>query len=148
VDLTELVEAAVAEQAAGNRIETDLPDSAVVVRGWDPGLRMLVGNLVANAVRHGGPDGRVEVAVTDGPAPRLTVDDDGPGIPAEDRERIFEPFTRLDGAAGTGSGLGLALVAQQAGRHGADVSVEDSPLGGSRFVVTFSAPRTPRRARG
>jgi two-component system, OmpR family, sensor histidine kinase PrrB len=145
VDLTEVIEAAVAEQPSA-RIETDLPDAPVVVRGWDPGLRMLVGNLVANAVRHG-RQGRVEVALTDGPSPQLIVDDDGPGIPAQDRARIFEPFTRLGGAAGTGSGLGLALVAQQAGRHRADVSVEDSPLGGSRFVVTFTAPRTPPRAR-
>ena len=135
VDLTELVAEATAEQG-GAKLHADLPDDPVVVRGWDAGLRMLVGNLVQNAVRHGGPEGRVEVALTNGPAPQLTVDDDGPGIPEDARGRIFEPFTRLDTEA-PGSGLGLALVAQQAARHGAEVEVRDSPLGGSRFTVTF-----------
>jgi len=137
VDLADVVEAVVAEQA-DVPIETSLPDVPVVVSGWDAGLRMLVGNLVQNAVRHGGADGRVRVALSDGPRPCLIVDDAGPGIPAEDRGRIFEPFTRLD-TTGTGSGLGLALVAQQAGRHGAEVQVDDSPLGGARFAVTFPA---------
>jgi two-component system sensor histidine kinase PrrB len=147
VDLTELVAEATAEHA-GAQLHTDLPDGPVLVRGWDAGLRMLVGNLVQNAVRHGGAGGRVEVALTDGPVPRLTVDDQGPGIPEDERERIFEPFTRLDGVTSPGSGLGLALVAQQAERHGADVAIEESPLGGSRFSVTFPARRTPPPTRG
>jgi two-component system, OmpR family, sensor histidine kinase PrrB len=147
VDLSELVAEATAEHSSAH-VRTDLPDGPVVVRGWDAGLRMLVGNLVQNAIRHGAPDGRVDVALTNGPAPRLIVDDDGPGIPADQRERIFEPFTRLDAVTSPGSGLGLALVAQQADRHGAEVEVEDSPLGGSRFVVTFPAGRTQPRARG
>jgi len=147
VDLSELVAEATAEQAAA-RVNSDLPDGPVMVRGWDAGLRMLVGNLVQNAVRHGGPDGRVDVTLTDGPLPRLTVDDDGPGIPEDQRGRIFEPFTRLDSVSSPGSGLGLALVAQQAERHGAQVAVEDSPLGGSRFSVTFPARRTPPQDRG
>jgi signal transduction histidine kinase len=66
----------------------------------------------------------------------ITVDDDGPGIPEADRERVFTPFTRLDPTA-PGSGLGLALVAQQAGHHGATVTIGDAPLGGARFVVRF-----------
>jgi signal transduction histidine kinase len=138
---------ATAEQA-GAHLHTDLPDGPVMVRGWDAGLRMLVGNLVQNAVRHGGADGRVDVTLTDGPVPRLVVDDDGPGIPEDQRERIFEPFTRLDSVTSPGSGLGLALVAQQAERHGAQVAVEESPLGGSRFSVTFPARRTPPPGRG
>jgi signal transduction histidine kinase len=140
VDLAEVVEAVVAEHP-GAPIETDVPDDPVLVRGWDAGLRMMVGNLVQNAVRHGGAGGRIEVALADGPSPRVSVDDAGPGIPEDARGRIFEPFTRLDTTT-AGSGLGLALVAQQARRHGAEVSVEDSPLGGSRFVVTF--PRAKR----
>jgi two-component system, OmpR family, sensor histidine kinase PrrB len=60
-------------------------------------------------------------------------------VAAADRARIFEPFARLDGAGGVGSGLGLALVAQQARHHGADVEVGDSPLGGARFAVAFPA---------
>ncbi len=66
----------------------------------------------------------------------LTVDDDGEGIPEGDRERIFEPFRRLDAAAGrAGTGLGLALVAQQVREHAATVRVETSPAGGARVVV-------------
>jgi len=139
VDLADIVAEATAEQSE-HGVVTDVPDDPVIVPGWDAGLRMLVGNLVQNAVRHGGPGGRVEVSLSGGAAPRLVVDDDGPGIPEDARERIFEPFTRLDTVA-PGSGLGLALVAQQARRHGAGVAVEDSPLGGSRFVVTFPARR-------
>ena len=103
---------------------------------------MLVENLIENAARHGRPDGRVRVSLAagdDGAGPRLVVDDDGPGIPEPDRDRIFEPFARLDGADRPGSGLGLALVAQQARHHGAGVEVGDSPLGGTRFAVAFPA---------
>ena len=70
----------------------------------------------------------------------LRVDDDGPGIAPEDRDRIFEPFARVDGTGRPGSGLGLALVAQQARHHGATVEVGESPLGGARFEVRFSPP--------
>ena len=63
-------------------------------------------------------------------------------MPAADRERIFEPFVRIDGVEAPGSGLGLALVAQQARHHGAAVEVGESPLGGARFTVRFgAAPR-------
>ena len=96
----------------------DLPDAPVVIRGWEPGLRLLVANLVTNAAHHGRPGGNVWVTLA-GP-PVLTVDDDGDGIPKGDRERIFEPFRRLEAAADRpGSGLGLALVAQQAREHAA-----------------------------
>jgi signal transduction histidine kinase len=136
VDLAEIVAGAAAAHPAA-AIDTDVPDGPVVVRGWEAGLRVLAGNLVANAVRHGRPGGRVRVALEGGAEPRLIVDDEGAGIPDADRARIFEPFTRLDGGQRPGSGLGLALVAQQARHHGATVVVERSPLGGARFVVTF-----------
>ena len=128
VDLGEVV-LSVAAQHPG--VEADVPEAPVVVRGWEPGLRLLVANLVTNAVRHGG--GHVRVALA---GRSLTVDDEGPGIPAADRERVFAPFERLDGA-GEGSGLGLALVAQQARDHGATVEVQDAPGGGARFIVRF-----------
>jgi signal transduction histidine kinase len=141
VDLSELVagvSAGVAAEYPRAQLEVDLPDGPVRVRGWDAGLRMLVGNLVANAVVHGGDAAHVRVALADGIRPRLTVEDDGPGVPGEARARIFEPFVRLDSAQRPGSGLGLALVAQQARHHGAQVGVDESPLGGARFVVTFA----------
>jgi signal transduction histidine kinase len=141
VDLTELVDevvTAAATRAPGVALTAALPDAPVVVDGWEPGLRIVVENLVTNAVRHGART--VHVALTAQPAATLTVDDDGPGVPDADRERIFTPFARLDATAGTpGSGLGLALVAQQAGHHGATVEVTRAPdpLGGARFTVRF-----------
>ena len=114
----------------------ELPDEPVVVHGWEPGLRMLVDNLIENAARHGG--GAVSVTLSgDGGRPSLFVDDDGSGVDEDERERIFEPFVRANGTSTPGSGLGLALVSQQVRAHGATVSVGASPLGGARFVVRF-----------
>src|SRR4051812_33371932 len=90
VDLTELVAEATAEQA-GAQLHTDLPDGPVFVRGWDAGLRMLVGNLVQNAVRHGGGDGRGGGTLAGGPGPRPGGGDAGPGTPAAPRGRGFGP---------------------------------------------------------
>jgi signal transduction histidine kinase len=114
-----------------------LPDDPVWVRGWEPGLRLLVDNLLENAARHGRPDGRVRVAVDPEPVVVLAVEDDGPGIAPEDRERIFEPFTRIEATEAPGSGLGLALVRQQVRAHHARIEVGDSPAGGARFEVRF-----------
>jgi two-component system sensor histidine kinase PrrB len=69
--------------------------------------------------------------------PVLHVDDDGGAVPEAERARIFEPFARVHGADRPGSGLGLALVDQQARHHGVRVAVGDSPLGGARFTVSF-----------
>lgn len=124
----------------GTTIEHEPPTEPVVVVGWEPGIRLILDNLVRNAVRHGRPGGTVRVTLDGGAAPRLLVEDDGPGIAPEDRERIFEPFTRVGDEVDQrpGSGLGLALVAQQVGHHDATIAVDASPaLGGARFVVTF-----------
>jgi signal transduction histidine kinase len=142
VDLADVV-AATVDAACARHPEvswsSELPNGPVVVRGWDTGLRMLVDNLVENAARHGKrPGGAVIVALREGPT--LIVDDDGPGVAPGDRERIFEPFVRANGASSEevpGSGLGLALVAQQVRDHGATVEVGESPLGGARFSVRF-----------
>ncbi|MBI4883593.1 MAG: HAMP domain-containing protein [Actinobacteria bacterium] len=104
-------------------------------------LRRLVRNLLDNAVRHA----RSVVGlgcVTDSGFVRLTVDDDGAGIAEADRFRVFERFTRLDEARTTGvggTGLGLAIAHDIVVRHGGSISVETSPLGGARFVVTLPA---------
>jgi two-component system, OmpR family, sensor histidine kinase PrrB len=143
LDLAELVDAAVVA-AAARHPRTDwraeLPGGPVVRDGWEPGLRSLVGNLLENAACHGRPGGAVRVTLTGGDRPELRVEDDGPGIPEADRERVFVPFARVEGTDRPGSGLGLALVAQQAQHHGATVAVEDSDdLGGARVVVRFGA---------
>jgi two-component system, OmpR family, sensor histidine kinase PrrB len=139
VDLADVVTRVVADTEArypGTTFALDLPDGPVLVRGWEPGLRLLVANLVTNAAHHGG--GKVWVSLA---GRELTVDDDGDGIPRRDRKRIFEPFRRLEAAADRpGSGLGLALVAQQAREHSATVRVDASPAGGARVTVAFGAP--------
>jgi two-component system OmpR family sensor kinase/two-component system sensor histidine kinase QseC len=109
------------------------------VPGDPAALLALLRNLVDNALRYG-PDGtRVRVQVgRDGLAVRLQVDDDGPGIPAAERERVFQRFVRgAGGSAEAGSGLGLAIVRQVAERHGATLALTDSPLGGLRVTVRF-----------
>lgn len=122
-------------------VSSRLPSGPVPVRGWEPGLRMLVDNLVENGARHGRPDGRVRVTVDALPdGVRLEVEDDGPGIAVADRERLFEPFVRAAGTDRPGSGLGLALVAQQARHHGAVVAIDVAELGGARVSVRFPPP--------
>ena len=146
VELVELVESSVDAAAARHgdvSLSSRSPASPVSCHGWEPGLRMLVDNLIENAAVHGRPGGEVRItlhAATDGRGPLLTVEDDGPGIPGAERERIFEPFARLAGTDRPGSGLGLTLVAQQAALHGAEVAVDGSSLGGARFSLRLPAP--------
>jgi two-component system sensor histidine kinase PrrB len=101
------------------------------VDGWEGGLRLLIDNLLDNAALHGRPDGSVAVGLerSDG---RLVVrvDDDGPGIPPAERERLLEPFARGAGARPDGTGLGLAIVAQQVALHGGELRLEESSRGG------------------
>jgi two-component system, OmpR family, sensor histidine kinase PrrB len=139
LDFAEIVDAAV--EAARRRhprsvIELRSPAERQSVEGWPDGLRLLVDNLIENAARHGGSRVSVEVD-REGEPERLllSVDDDGPGVPAVEREHIFERFQRGSRAIGPGSGLGLALVAQQASLHGGDVTVGDSPIGGASFRI-------------
>jgi len=149
VDLAELVESSVdaaSMRRPGVRLTSAGTDAPAVVVGWEAGLRMLVDNLVENAVVHGRTGGEVRVTL-EAPGrdrgPSLEVDDDGPGIPPAERVRVFEPFARLDGTDRPGSGLGLALVAQQATLHGAEVMVGSSDLGGARFSVRFPRQEAP-----
>jgi two-component system, OmpR family, sensor histidine kinase PrrB len=110
--------------------------------GWAGGLRLLVDNLLDNAALHGREHGRVRAHLDrDGDALALTVEDDGPGIPAGDRERVLEPFARGRATTADGTGLGLAIVAQQAALHGGELSLGDASLGGLAVHV-----RLPGRA--
>jgi len=138
VQLDELVfaEAEVASATGGVRIDL----SGVTpsrVEGSQSDLRRLMRNLVDNAVRHA--DERVVVTLADdNDSVTLSISDDGPGVPPDDRDRIFERFTRLDEARARddgGSGLGLSIVHQIATAHGGSVQVGESDLGGAEFVV-------------
>jgi len=115
--------------------------SAGRVAGDARQLARLVRNLLDNAAAHARSRVTVDVTAT-GDEARLVVDDDGPGVPPEERERVFERFTRLDegrGRDGGGAGLGLAMVRAIAERHGGTVEVGDAPIGGARFVVRLPA---------
>jgi two-component system sensor histidine kinase QseC len=109
------------------------------VRGDRQKLLSLVTNLLDNAVRYGpvGARVRAELGLDDGAAV-LAVADEGPGIPLDLRERVFESYYRIPGSAGSGSGLGLAIVREVAEAHGAHVTIEDGRGGrGARVVVRF-----------
>ncbi|MFG1784850.1 ATP-binding protein [Rhodococcus oryzae] len=143
VDLAELVDRCV---QAAERVHPDLDIAVsapepVVVRGIPTGLRLVLDNAITNSVRHGGA-GRVLVTVrTDAEGGAvITVDDDGTGVPEAERASVFERFVRGTGSGSEGSGLGLALVAQQAELHGGTVELVDSPLGGVRLAL-----RLPQR---
>jgi len=100
-------------------------------RGNADELRMMLGNLVDNAVRYTPDGGRIDVRVSaEHGVAHLDVIDNGPGIPAAERERVFERFHRLAGADQPGSGLGLAIVKRIAERHGGYVILDDTPGGG------------------
>lgn len=127
--------------AAARGIDLSLDaEPGTVVRGDPEALRVMVRNLVDNAVRYTPVGGRVKVRVrqTDTDV-CLEVIDSGPGIPAADRERAFDRFYRRASAPEGGSGLGLAIVRAIAERHGARVALRDADGGG--LHVTVSLPR-------
>jgi signal transduction histidine kinase len=146
VDLGQVARSVVSAFSA--RAEQQNVDLGAVVPGpveiWgDAGqLTILANNLVDNALRHTPRGGRIDVAVqqADG-APALAVIDNGPGIAAAERDRVFDRFYRGTQAGDTGgSGLGLAIVKAIAQRHGAQVVLGDAPGSGLRVTVSFPAP--------
>lgn len=121
-------------------------NTEVIVNGDADALRILVRNLVDNAARYGPDGGRVSVTI-DAPA-QLAVEDQGPGIPESERERVFDRFfRRADAAGGGGSGLGLAIVKAIADRHGAEVRLTDARPHGLRVVVSFPPAAESARER-
>jgi signal transduction histidine kinase len=119
-----------------------------VVAGSAGELSRVVTNLVDNAARHARSTVEVGVELVGG-AVRLTVDDDGPGIPMADRGRVFERFTRLDEGRARhhgGAGLGLAVVRAVVARHRGRVWIDEAPMGGARLAVELpAAPPGGRR---
>ena len=122
-------------------------DDNVLVSGDPAALRTLAGNLIDNAIRYSPSGSRVDVSVHRDAAGGdahvwLTVDDNGPGIPPAERERVLDRFYRRAGEEQPGTGLGLAIVHSIAERHAARLVLDTSPLGGLRVAVGFprSAP--------
>jgi two-component system OmpR family sensor kinase len=110
----------------------------VVVRASEIDLTMLMRNLVDNAIRYTPEGGRIDLSVDVGPSgAAFQVQDTGPGIPPEDRERVFDPFHRLPGNEEFGSGLGLSIVKTIADRLGAGISLGQSAGAGLQVIVTI-----------
>jgi two-component system OmpR family sensor kinase/two-component system sensor histidine kinase QseC len=108
------------------------------IQGNREALRTLARNLVDNAVRYTPPEGTVQVRCRSlGKEALLEVTDTGPGIAAQDRERIFDRFYRRAAAQEDGTGLGLAIVKAIAGRHGAQINLGDAPGGGLQVSLSF-----------
>ena len=124
-------------QAEARGIDLGVGECApLAVPGQAGNLRVMLENLIDNALRYTPTGGRVDVELreADGRAV-LSVSDTGPGIPATDRERVFERFQRLAGAETRGSGLGLAIVKQVVEQHGGTVGLSDAPGGGLRVEI-------------
>jgi two-component system OmpR family sensor kinase len=145
VDLAELARRAVAElagvaQARGVDLGVHEAEAASV-DGQPDSLHILLRNLVDNAVKYAPSGGTVDISVKRAPgAIRLSVEDSGPGIPPEERERVFDRFYRIAGSDAAGSGLGLAIIKSIAERHGATLTLDKSErLGGLLATVTFPA---------
>jgi two-component system, OmpR family, sensor kinase len=148
VDLAEVARLAISDAVAAahaRRIDIGISHAdAAVVSGQPEALRMLLRNLVDNAVKYTPEEGCVDVGIArlGDDVVELSVDDSGPGLPEEERERVLDRFYRSGEPQAPGSGLGLAIVKSIADLHGATVALEESPsLGGLRVRVVFaSAP--------
>ena len=148
VDLVALARRALhdaASEAQARQIELRGPGDAapVIVPGQSDALTVLLRNLIDNALKHTPAGGVVQVSAQrgEGTGAELVVEDSGPGIPPEERQRVLDRFYRVPGAPGHGSGLGLAIVQAVARRHGAQVAVGVSAgLGGARVAVSWPAP--------
>lgn len=134
IDLAAVARQALADAAPlaareGATITLDAP-APVAMHGDAQALRSAMRNLLDNAVKYGGRRVELGVRATGDGGWRVRVDDDGPGIPPAQRERVFERFQRGEGRDVEGSGLGLAIVRAVASRHGASVEVGSSRWGG------------------
>jgi signal transduction histidine kinase len=124
------------------RLKVDLDLQPCEIRGMEFGVAALMRNLIDNAARYSPADGQVHIAtgIAEGEA-YAAIEDSGPGIPPEERERVFVRFYRIAGNSNDGCGVGLSIVRCVAEAHGARVTLSDSRFGGLRATVHF-----PRRA--
>jgi len=140
VDLDDVVLRLARRHRADGRVTVDTSGvGAAQVVGDRAQLARAVGNVADNAVRYATTTVRFTLADSDGHAV-LTITDDGPGIPAADRERVFERFTRLDDARSTstgGAGLGLAIARDIVHRHQGTLTVDPTNVTGTRLVLTL-----------
>lgn len=144
VDLADLARDAVerwTDSALARQIDLGYagPEQGVLLTGEPQLLGELLGNLIDNAIRYSRPGGTVTVTLQDQPI-RLSVEDDGPGIAAQERARVLERFYRGSNSdAATGCGLGLPIAVEIAARHGARLTIEPGPGGRGTTVVVAMA---------
>ncbi|HEX3545434.1 MAG TPA: HAMP domain-containing sensor histidine kinase [Mycobacterium sp.] len=146
VDVTDMLDRVAREnmRTAGNvEIVVEAKDDLGNIWGWPSGLRLAVDNLVRNAVTHGHATRIVLAARRNDHTMTIVVDDNGRGLPTEEHDAVLGRFSRGSTAAPGGSGLGLALVAQQAALHGGRIELSDGPLGGVRATLTVSTSPEP-----
>jgi signal transduction histidine kinase len=122
--------------AAGKRIVVHGPDS-LPYPGNSEALGQAINNLVENALFHAPADSEVDIVLSAAPSPTITVRDHGPGVPANERDLIFQRFWRRDRRRGTGAGLGLSIVGRAVELHGGHVAVGDAEGGGAVFTITL-----------
>ncbi len=138
-ELMKTVVAAFSAQAETKGLDLGITRAMPVeIQGRPDNLRVMLDNLVDNALRYTPRGGRVDLALTrDEGKAIMTVSDNGPGIPAEERGRVFERFHRLAGGDIPGSGLGLAIVREIVAQHQAAIALEDTPGGGLTARIVF-----------
>lgn len=141
VDLVELAKTEIIEHdifAANKQIDLGLAVSGdISLEGDREALRIVLSNLIDNAIRYTPKNGCIDVSISSAPdAIELAVIDNGPGIPANERERVFEAFCRLTSAT-PGSGLGLAITREIVRQHRGRIALDDSPGGGLSVRVTL-----------
>jgi len=142
IDIADMLDRVARENMRLNadvEIVVEADDDLEPIWGWPSGLRLAVDNLVRNAITHGQATRIVLEARRTGDMIVIIVDDNGRGLPAEEHKTVLGRFSRGSTAAPGGSGLGLALVAQQATLHRGDIELSDGPLGGLRATLTVSA---------
>ncbi|MDT5193086.1 MAG: two-component system, OmpR family, sensor histidine kinase PrrB [Mycobacterium sp.] len=142
-DITELLDRAAHDaQHTYPRLRVSLvPSPSVLMVGLPAGLRLVIDNAIANAVKHGDATEIQLSAISSADGVEIAIDDNGAGVPEEERDGVFARFSRGSNASRSGSGLGLALVAQQAELHGGTASLGSSPLRGARLLLRLPGAR-------
>ena len=145
VDLKNLIEQNAAQfidQALARNIDLGFELAGAQTTGNDRLIRELLANLIDNAVRYTPNGGTVTVRCgSDTGIPFIEVEDNGPGIPAEERLKIFDRFYRISGSSDDGCGLGLAIVKEIVDLHGAKITITDGVQQGALFRVTWPGPQ-------
>jgi signal transduction histidine kinase len=145
IDLTDMLDRVARENArVAGAVEIVVEaDDIGFIWGWPGGLRLAVDNLVRNAIAHGAATRITLTARRTGDVLTIVVDDNGGGLPVDEHQVVLGRFARGSTAAPGGSGLGLALVAQQAALHGGSIELSDGPHGGLRATLTVTSSPEP-----